>query len=211
MYKAIRQTIQQADTRIVAVSKKQPIEKIAVAYAQGARDFGENYLQEAEYKIAQCQYQDIRWHFIGALQSNKTRKVAELFHWVQTVDRLKIAERLSDQRPADLPPLNICLQVNIDQEEQKAGCTPEQCLPLAEKVSQLPRLQLRGIMLIPKSQPEEQLKRSFQQAADLFRQLHNAGLAVDTLSMGMSQDYQLALDSGSTMVRIGTALFGARL
>ena len=206
MYKEIRQTIKQPDIRVVAVSKNQPIEKIEVAYAQGARDFGENYLQEAEDKIFKCP-QDIRWHFIGALQSNKTRKVAKLFHWVQTVDRLKIAHRLSEQRPKNLPPLNICLQVNVDQEPQKAGCLPEQCLPLAQAISKLPRLKLRGIMIIPKSQPEPELRQSFQKASELFNHLKKSGLEVDTLSMGMSQDYPIAIEHGCTMVRIGTAIF----
>jgi len=197
-----------ADVGLLAVSKTQPAAAIREAFAAGLRDFGENYLQEALDKQAALADLALTWHFIGPIQSNKTKPIAEHFAWVHSVDRLKIAQRLSDQRPAGLPPLNVCLQVNVSGEASKSGCAPEDLQPLAQAVAGLPRLHLRGLMCIPapSDDPAEQ-----HAAFARLRALRDAlGLGLDTLSMGMSQDLEAAIAEGATWVRIGTALFGAR-
>lgn len=193
---------------LLAVSKTKPAQAVREAYATGMRDFGENYLQEALGKQAELTDLPLSWHFIGPIQSNKTRAIAENFAWVHSVDRLKIAQRLSEQRPADLPPLNICIQVNVSGEASKSGCTPADLPALANAISALPRLKLRGLMAIP--EPTED--RAAQDAAfAAVRDLQNSlNLPLDTLSMGMSHDLESAIAQGATWVRIGTALFGAR-
>lgn len=196
---------------LLAVSKTFPCDSIREAYAAGQRAFGENYVQELQAKGTELAGLDIEWHFIGPLQSNKTRPVAELAHWVHSVERLKIAERLSVQRPETLPPLNVCLQVNVSGEASKSGCAPHEVLALARAVAALPRLRLRGLMCIP--EPTEDPARLAGQLA-LLRRLHEElvaqGLELDTLSMGMSSDLELAVREGSTLVRVGTAIFGSR-
>ena len=193
---------------LLAVSKTKPAQAVREAYAAGLRDFGENYLQEALGKQADLTDLPLSWHFIGPIQSNKTRAIAENFAWVHSVDRLKIAQRLSEQRPADLPPLNICIQVNVSGEASKSGCTPADLPALANAISALPRLKLRGLMAIP--EPTED--RAAQDAAfATVRELQaSLNLPLDTLSMGMSHDLESAIAQGATWVRIGTALFGAR-
>lgn len=193
---------------LLAVSKTKPAQAIREAYACGLRDFGENYLQEALDKQALLADLPLVWHFIGPLQSNKTRPVAENFAWVHSVDRLKIAQRLSAQRPAALPPLNICLQVNLSGEASKSGCHPDELNSLAQAVSQLPRLRLRGLMTIPEPCTDIAKQRAvFSRLRNLQQGLN---LDLDSLSMGMSQDLQAAIAEGATWVRIGTALFGER-
>ncbi|QAY91063.1 MULTISPECIES: YggS family pyridoxal phosphate-dependent enzyme [unclassified Pseudomonas] len=194
--------------QLLAVSKTKPAEALREAYAAGLRDFGENYLQEALSKQLELADLPLIWHFIGPIQSNKTRAIAEHFAWVHSVDRLKIAQRLSEQRPADLPPLNICIQVNVSGEASKSGCTPADLPALANAISELPRIKLRGLMAIP--EPTED--RAAQDAAFAAVQLLQASLnlPLDTLSMGMSHDLESAIAMGATWVRIGTALFGAR-
>ncbi|SCZ36874.1 MULTISPECIES: YggS family pyridoxal phosphate-dependent enzyme [Pseudomonas] len=194
--------------QLLAVSKTKPAQALREAYAAGLRDFGENYLQEALGKQLELADLPLIWHFIGPIQSNKTRSIAEHFAWVHSVDRLKIAQRLSEQRPADLPPLNICIQVNVSGEASKSGCTPQDLPALAQAISALPRLKLRGLMAIP--EPTED--RAEQDAAFAAVQRLQAGLdlPLDTLSMGMSHDLESAIAQGATWVRIGTALFGAR-
>ena len=194
--------------QLLAVSKTKPADAIREAHAAGLIHFGENYLQEALDKQAQLGDLPLIWHFIGPIQSNKTRPIAEHFAWVHAVDRLKIAQRLSDQRPAHLPPLNICLQVNVSGEASKSGCLPAQVNELAHAVSQLPNLNLRGLMAIP--EPTEDLTRQHQAFAELRALRDATGLPMDTLSMGMSHDLEAAIAEGATWVRIGTALFGAR-
>ncbi|MBV4453210.1 MULTISPECIES: YggS family pyridoxal phosphate-dependent enzyme [Pseudomonas] len=193
---------------LLAVSKTKPAEAVREAYAAGICDFGENYLQEALGKQAELTDLPLSWHFIGPIQSNKTRAIAENFAWVHSVDRLKIAERLSEQRPADLPPLNICIQVNVSGEASKSGCTPADLPALANAISALPRLKLRGLMAIPEPTDD----RAAQDAAFAsVRELQTGlNLALDTLSMGMSHDLESAIAQGANWVRIGTALFGAR-
>ncbi|WP_043319756.1 YggS family pyridoxal phosphate-dependent enzyme [Microbulbifer sp. HZ11] len=204
----------QADTvTLLAVSKTRPAEDLRVAYNAGQRHFGENYLQEALEKQEALEDCEITWHFIGPLQSNKTRDVAEHFHWLHSLERLKIARRLSEQRPAHLPPLNVCLQVNIDGEDSKSGVSPEKLPELAAAVAALPNLQLRGLMAIPapRSALDDQRTPFIQLAGlleDLRAQLPERPL--DTLSMGMSGDMEAAIFSGATIVRIGTDIFGAR-
>lgn len=200
---------------LLAVSKTKPFSAIEQAYAAGQRAFGENYVQEGVDKILAAQQQDwqqdpIEWHFIGPLQSNKTRLVAEHFDWMQTVDRLKIAERLNQQRPADLAPLKVCLQVNISGESTKSGLNIEQVLPLAEEIVKLDKLELKGLMAIPQATQDEQLEQQFAEMQRCYRALQTRFPGVDTLSIGMSGDMQAAINAGSTMVRIGTAIFGAR-
>ncbi len=197
--------------RILAVSKKQPVAAIMAAREAGLHHFGENYLQEALQKIESLEDLDILWHFIGPIQSNKTRAIAEHFQWVQSVDRVKIARRLSGQRPSGLPPLNICLQVNISGEESKSGVQPQDISALAKAVDELPGLQLRGLMAIPAAtSDEEQQRQVFARLRHLFEELKSQHPQVDTLSMGMSGDMEAAITEGATMVRIGTALFGPR-
>ena len=193
---------------LLAVSKTKPAQAVREAYAAGMRDFGENYLQEALGKQAELTDLPLSWHFIGPIQSNKTRAIAENFAWVHSVERLKIAQRLSEQRPADLPPLNICIQVNVSGEASKSGCTPADLPALAQAISALPCLQLRGLMAIPEPTDD----RAAQDAAFATVRELQAGLnlPLDTLSMGMSHDLESAIAQGATWVRIGTALFGAR-
>ncbi|MDR6914265.1 pyridoxal phosphate enzyme (YggS family) [Pseudomonas sp. 3296] len=194
--------------QLLAVSKTKPAQALRQAYAAGLRDFGENYLQEALGKQLELADLPLIWHFIGPIQSNKTRAIAEHFTWVHSVDRLKIAQRLSEQRPADLPPLNICIQVNVSGEASKSGCTPADLPALAKAISELPRLNLRGLMAIPEPTDD----RAEQDAAFAAVQSLQASLnlPLDTLSMGMSHDLESAIAQGATWVRIGTALFGAR-
>ena len=193
---------------LLAVSKTKPAQAVREAYAAGLHDFGENYLQEALGKQADLTDLPLSWHFIGPIQSNKTRAIAEHFAWVHSVDRLKIAQRLSEQRPADLPPLNICIQVNVSGEASKSGCTPADLPALATAISALPRLKLRGLMAIPEpTEDRAEQDAAFATVRDLQASLN---LALDTLSMGMSHDLESAIAQGATWVRIGTALFGAR-
>jgi len=197
--------------RLLAVSKTQPAEVLAAAWEAGQRDFGENYLQEALPKIGSLADRAVHWHFIGNLQSNKTREVAEAFDWVHTVDRESIAKRLSDQRPAELPPLHCCLQVNVSGEGSKGGVAPERLSALAEAVAALPRIRLRGLMAIPAPAHDLEAQRApHRQLRELLEQLNARGLGMDTLSMGMSEDLEAAVMEGSTLLRIGTAIFGAR-
>ncbi|HEX8596508.1 MAG TPA: YggS family pyridoxal phosphate-dependent enzyme [Pseudomonas sp.] len=197
-----------ADIGLLAVSKTKPAGALREAYAAGLRDFGENYLQEALSKQLELADLPLCWHFIGPIQSNKTRAIAEHFAWVHSVDRLKIAQRLSEQRPADLPPLNICIQVNVSGEASKSGCTPADLPALASAISALPHLKLRGLMAIPEPTDDSaEQNAAFAAVRALQEQLN---LPLDTLSMGMSHDLEAAIAQGATWVRIGTALFGAR-
>lgn len=201
---------QKDSVALLAVSKLHSADRIRQLYDAGQRQFGENYVQEALQKQQLLADLDITWHFIGPLQSNKTREVAEHFSWVQSADREKLLHRLSEQRPASLPPLNVLLQVNIDLEEQKAGCKPEELAGLARLAVSLPRLKLRGLMAIPSIQFSDLGDNSFDRMRQLFEQLKADGLELDTLSMGMSADLESAIKAGSTMVRIGTDLLGPR-
>jgi pyridoxal phosphate enzyme (YggS family) len=193
---------------IVAVSKQKTSADIAEAFRAGQRDFGESYAQEAAQKIEALRGLDIIWHFIGALQTNKTRIVAENFQWVHTIDRAKIAARLHEQRPHFAPPLNVLIQVNQAREPQKRGVGEEEILPLAREIAALPRLRLRGLMTIPPASDDP--THCFRELAATLERLRVAGLHVDTLSMGMSADFEQAIAAGSTCVRIGTAIFGTR-
>ncbi|QHJ12938.1 Pyridoxal phosphate homeostasis protein [Paraglaciecola mesophila] len=197
--------------KLLAVTKTKPVSDIVQAYEAGHRLFGENYVQEGVDKIQQLrEFDDIQWHFIGPLQSNKTRLVAENFDWVHSIDRLKIAQRLNDQRSAHKK-LNVCIQVNIDNEASKAGVPPEEVNLLAEQISNMPNLTLRGLMTIPRVQQNAEMQRDSLSAMNaLFVQLQTKYPQIDTLSMGMSNDMQLAIECGSTMVRIGSAIFGSR-
>lgn len=199
---------------LLSVSKTFPADAVRAAFTAGERSFGENYVQEGLDKIAELAElrADIEWHLIGPLQSNKTRPVAEAFDWVHSVDRLKIAERLSEQRPAHLPPLNVCLQVNISGEASKSGCLPAEVMALATAVARLPRLQLRGLMAVPEPAADVEAQRIPHRAlAALQQQLIAQGLSLDTLSMGMSADLEAAVSEGATMLRVGSAIFGGRL
>ena len=199
------------EVTLLAVSKTFGADAVRAAAAAGQRAFGENYIQEGVEKIAALRDLGLTWHCIGPIQSNKTRLVAEHFDWVHTVDRLKIAERLSAQRPADRPPLNVCIQVNIDGGANKSGVAPGEALALARAVAALPQLKLRGLMSIPEIAPDFEAARAVHASAKaLFDQLNADGLGLDTLSMGMSDDLEAAIAAGSTMVRIGTAIFGSR-
>jgi len=196
---------------LLAVGKAQPVGLLAAAAACGISDFGESYLQEALEKIAALQERTLTWHFIGRIQANKTRPIAEHFAWVHAVDRLKIAERLAAQRPAHLAPLNVCLEVNVAGELSKGGIAPAELPELARAVAALPRLALRGLMCIPPEESEPARQRAwFARLRALFEQLNAAGTRLDTLSMGMSADFEAAIAEGATIVRVGTALFGAR-
>jgi len=200
-----------AAVELLAVSKTWPAAAVRDAAAAGQRRFGESYVQEAVPKVAALRDLDLEWHFIGPLQSNKTRPVAEAFAWVHSVERLKIAERLSQQRPPDLEPLNVCLQVNVSGEASKSGCAPGEVAALALAVAQLPNLRLRGLMAIP--EPGEDVatqRRRFAILRELRERLAADGLVLDTLSMGMSDDLEAAIMEGATMVRVGTAIFGER-
>lgn len=196
---------------LLAVSKKKPVEDIQQAIQAGQRSFGENYADEGVEKILAIANDSLDWHYIGHIQSNKTRLIASHYNWVQSVDRAKILERLASHRPDHLPPLNICLQVNIDGEASKSGCTPQQLIELAELAAGQSRITLRGIMAIPAPQAETSGQRAvFAQLNDLFQTLRSSYPQVDTLSMGMSGDMEAAIAEGATMVRIGTAIFGTR-
>jgi PLP dependent protein len=215
--RAVREATQQAgrpadSVTLIAVSKLQPVEAVVAAHGAGLCHFGENYVQEGVAKIQALGGLPLTWHFIGALQTNKTRTVAAHFDWVHTVDRKSLAERLSAQRPAHLPPLQVCLQVMLVPEPGKAGLAPAELPALALAVAALPGLRLRGLMCIPPPNEDTAAQRArFRELATLLTQLQALGLAVDTLSMGMSGDYEAAILEGATHVRIGTAIFGARL
>lgn len=201
--------------QLLAVSKTFPLDDILLLADAGQSAFGENYVQEAIGKIADANARrpDLRleWHFIGPIQSNKTRSIAEAFDWVHSVERLKIAQRLSDQRPASLPPINLCLQVNVSGEASKSGCEPAQAIALARAIAALPRVRLRGLMAIPEPTHDIEVQRQrFASLRALLEQLNSQGLGLDTLSMGMSADLDAAIAEGATIVRIGSALFGAR-
>ncbi len=201
--------------RLLAVSKTFGADDVRAAWAAGQRAFGENYVQEGVDKIQALRAmgcEGLEWHCIGPLQSNKTRPVAEHFDWVHTVDRLKVAQRLSEQRPAHLPTLQLCVQVNVDGGANKSGVAPADALPLAQAVAALPRVRLRGLMCIPEPAADfASACEVFGRAKALFDQLNAAGLALDTLSMGMSDDLEAAVASGSTLVRVGSAIFGRRV
>ena len=200
-----------AAVKMLAVSKKQPLEKIREAAAAGQRDFGENFVQEGVEKARALSDLDLTWHFIGHLQSNKTRVVAEYFDWVHTIDKLKTARRLSDQRPGDMPPLQVCLQVNVDEEASKSGATPDVVAELAAACAELPNLRLRGLMCLPAIRTDfDEQRKPFATLRRLAEQLRTNGIETDTLSMGMTADYRAAIFEGATIVRIGTALFGER-
>jgi len=198
--------------QLIAVSKTQPATKLLEAYNAGQRLFGENYLQEALDKITELKLPDIEWHFIGPIQSNKTRAIATHFDWVHSVDRLKVARRLNEQRPDELAPLNICLQINISAEDSKSGASANEALVLANQISKLPRLALRGLMAIPShSDNVIEQRKTFSAMRQLFQTLNETlPIQLDTLSMGMSGDMDAAIAEGTTMVRIGTGIFGAR-
>lgn len=199
---------------LLAVSKTWPLEDILEAAEAGQCCFGESYVQEAAAKIDACPpelQRELEWHFIGHIQSNKSRDIANRFAWVHSVDRLKLARRLSAQRPQQLAPLNICLQVNISGEQRKSGLSPTQVSALAHQVSELPNLRLRGLMAIPAPTTDlHQQRAAFRRVAELQQQLTEQGLALDTLSMGMSGDLEAAIAEGATIVRVGTAIFGQR-
>jgi len=200
-----------SEVLLLAVSKTHSVDKIKCAYEQGQHRFGENYLQHAIPKIIELDQLNIEWHFIGKIQSNKTRLIAEHFSWVQTLESGKHAQRLSQQRSSDLPALNLCIQVNINQEPQKAGILLSQVSELAKQINDLPHLKLRGLMAIPAAnQTIEQQADTFQKLNHAFQLLSQIYPQVDTLSMGMTNDMQVAIAQGSTMVRIGTGIFGAR-
>ena len=202
---------QSGSTRLIAVSKTRPVADLLEAYQQGLRAFGENYIQEALEKIASLDLDGIEWHFIGPIQSNKTRPIAEHFDWVHSVDRLKVAERLSEQRPTHLAPLQVLIQVNSSNEESKSGCSFEQLPQLAAVVDALPQLNLRGLMTLPATAHDINEQRvPFRKLHDAMASLNQAGMTLDTLSMGMSRDIRAAIAEGSNMVRVGTAIFGQR-
>ncbi len=199
--------------QLLAVSKTKPLSDIICAYEAGQRRFGENYVQEGVSKIEalKTSHPHIEWHFIGPLQSNKTNLVAEHFDWMHTVSREKIAQRLNEQRPSDMAPLNVCIQINISNEDSKSGIEPEQMLPLANAIKQLAHLKLRGLMAIPTATENAQLQTlEFNRLQQLFYELKQHYPDIDTLSMGMSNDLDVAIACGSTMVRIGSAIFGER-
>ncbi len=198
--------------KLLAVSKTMPAQAVREAHAAGQSAFGENYIQEGVDKIAALADLPLEWHCIGPIQSNKSKLVAENFAWVHSIDRLKIAERLSAQRPNQMPPLQVCLQVNVDGGNNKSGVAPQELLALAQAVAKLPHLQLRGLMTIPEPAANELAARTVhRQAKELFDSLNAAGLNLDTLSMGMTADLEAAIAEGSTCVRVGTAIFGVRL
>jgi pyridoxal phosphate enzyme (YggS family) len=218
----VRHRIQQAtlkslrnvtDICLLAVSKTHPADDIRRAYQAGLRHFGENYPQELEFKAAELRYPDLVWHFIGPLQANKTRLIAESCHWLHSLDRLKVAQRLNEQRPPALPPLNVCVQINIDNEASKSGLPLAAVADFVAQLVPLPQLAVRGIMVIPQAdQPPAVTQASFARAAECLRELqeHFPLLNLDTLSMGMSGDLELAIAAGSTIVRVGSDIFGAR-
>ena len=197
-------------TSIIAVSKKKSAELVEQAYLLGIKNFGENYLQEALQKIISLNHLDINWHFIGKIQSNKCKDIAKNFQWVHTIDRFKIAKRLNDDCPLDKI-INVLIQINIDNEESKSGINESQLFDLAEKISVLPNLKLKGIMVIPKNNLENNLtEESFKKTLEISTKLRNKFSEANEISMGMSNDFELAIKNGSTMVRIGTGIFGER-
>lgn len=214
---AIQQGIQHAQhsgtpVTLVAVSKTQPANIIREAFNAGQTQFGENYLQEALQKQAQLTDLPIEWHFIGPIQSNKTQLIAQHFAWVHGVDRIKIAQRLNDARPAQLPPLQVCIQTNISSESSKSGVSVEELLPLAQAFKNFPNLRLRGLMAIPAPTSDIETQRAqFKAVKKAHEMLINHGFKLDTLSMGMSEDYLIAIQEGATIVRIGSKIFGARV
>ncbi|MGR6035786.1 MAG: YggS family pyridoxal phosphate-dependent enzyme [Candidatus Nitrosoglobus sp.] len=196
---------------LIAATKTCSVAAIRTAAAYGQHAFGENYLQEALPKIRELESENFQWHFIGPIQSNKTRDIATHFDWVHSVDRLKVAQRLSQQRPPELEPLNICLQVNISNEDSKSGVIPEELAKLAREVAEIPRLSLRGLMTLPAiSSDFEEQRRPFRALHQLWSELRQMGLELDTLSIGMSDDLEAAIAEGATLVRVGTAIFGSR-
>jgi len=200
-----------SEIQLLAVSKRHPVAAIREAYDAGQRAFGENYVQELLDKAEQLSQLNIDWHFIGPLQSNKTKKIAAVASWVHTIDRIKIAQRLNDQRPENLPKLNICIQVNISNEASKSGILAEDVVNFAQQISSFSNLSLRGLMIIPAAELDFAKQRSaFADAAKLLKQLNSQGYKLDTLSMGMSGDMEAAIAEGATIVRIGTAIFGQR-
>jgi pyridoxal phosphate enzyme (YggS family) len=208
-YSTLKQQLKQVD--LLAVSKRQPLEKMRAVYELGQRLFAENYVQEAVDKITTLNWPDVQWHYIGQIQSNKTKLIAEHFDWVQSLDRLNIAEKLNTHCLQLGKKLQVCIAVNIDNEPQKGGVVATQLQEFAQQIKQLPQLQLRGIMVIPKARESYKTQLSiFKETKQLYDGLNHHGLELDTLSMGMSGDYVAALAAGSTMVRIGTLLFGPR-
>lgn len=196
---------------LLAVTKTHDLDSIRTAVQAGQNQFCENYAQEALGKISALQQENLVWHFIGPVQSNKTRLLAEHFDWVHSLDRIKVARRLAESRPAHLDPLNVCIQVNISGEPSKSGLEPAQVMKLARQIQSLPGLRLRGLMVIPAVQKDfEDQRLAFRKTRHLLEQLNNSGLQLDTLSMGMSDDFEAAIAEGSTMVRLGTAIFGSR-
>ncbi|WP_263768630.1 YggS family pyridoxal phosphate-dependent enzyme [Propionivibrio soli] len=199
------------EVALLAVSKTWPATRIREAAAAGQRRFGENYVQEGVGKTQELKLLNLEWHFIGPLQGNKTRPIAETFDWVHSIDRLKIAERLSAQRPAELAPLQVCIQVNVSGEETKSGVSLAQLAELARGVANLPRINLRGLMAIPApSEDVAEQRRAFRALRDAYEKLQSDGYPLDTLSMGMSDDLEAAIAEGATVVRVGTAIFGER-
>ncbi len=202
---------QPGSVQLLAVSKTRPIEDIRTAFTEKQSHFGENYLQDALSKIEHSPDQSIVWHFIGPIQSNKTRQITQNFSWVHTIDRLKIAQRLSEQRDPEQKPLNVCIQVNTSGENSKSGINIEETLTLAKQINGLPNIQLRGLMTIPAATDDLNLQRQpFRLLRELKEELQSHGIEMDTLSMGMTNDMEAAIAEGSTMVRIGTAIFGQR-
>jgi len=196
--------------QLLAVSKTRTADELAELADQGQRHFGENYLQEALDKITALRGRDLVWHFIGPIQSNKTRDIAAHFDWAHSVDRLKVARRLSEQRPPESAPLNLCIQVNVDDEASKSGVALADVAELAVAVDALPNIRLRGLMAIPRADNDDGNRAAFRQLAMTLSQLRNIMPALDTLSMGMSADYPVAIEEGATVIRLGTALFGPR-
>ena len=199
------------DVVLIGASKSQTIEKIIVAYEEGIKNFGENYLQEAEEKISQLD-QDIIWHFIGSIQSRKAKRIAEIFDWVHTIDSFKVAEKLNSSRPKSKGALNACLQLNIDDEESKSGLKIENLEEIIQKVETLENLKIRGLMVIPKPRDsKEEQRQVFRKVKEIYDSLIRQGHNFDTLSMGMTSDYGVAIQEGATMIRIGTGIFGPRI
>ncbi|MCG8382085.1 MAG: YggS family pyridoxal phosphate-dependent enzyme [Gammaproteobacteria bacterium] len=209
---AVKYHRQPDEIRLLAVSKKHSVNNIRTAYHHGQTAFGENYVDEAEAKIKILQDLKIDWHYIGPIQSNKTRRIAEQFMWVHSIDRVKVAQRLNDQRPGHLPPLNVCIQVNIDLESTKSGALPEHALALVEAILLMPKLRLRGLMAVPRPRTVlNEQREPFARLRQLFERLKSVEPKLDTLSMGMSADIEAAIAEGTTMLRVGTALFGPRV
>ena len=199
------------DVILIGASKSQTIEKIIVAYEEGIKNFGENYLQEAEEKISKLD-QDIIWHFIGSIQSRKAKRIAEIFDWVHTIDSFKVAEKLNSSRPKSKGALNACLQLNIDDEESKSGLKIENLQEIIQKIEALENLKIRGLMVIPKPRDsKEEQRKVFRKVKEIYDSLIRQGHSFDTLSMGMTSDYSVAIQEGATMIRIGTGIFGPRI